>query len=69
MDLCLNWGSCEWKERHDKVVLRAAHPSTPVSGECASPHQSKCVNLGHCMLIFQHDVMSVHTMSSSFQCS
>ena len=34
MDLCLNWGSCEWQERREKGVLRAAHPLTPFLGEC-----------------------------------
>ena len=37
MDLTLDWGSCERQERHDKEVLRAAHPHTPLSGECSLP--------------------------------
>ena len=33
MDLCLNLGSCERQERHEKGVLKAAHPRTPDLGE------------------------------------
>ena len=32
--LSLECGSCEQQERHEKGVLRAAHPHTPFSGEC-----------------------------------
>ena len=39
--ICLKWDPCERQERHEKGVFRAAHPHTPLLGQCPPPPDSE----------------------------